>query len=42
MYSLTEYQFKVCLQALKIAELTEKNDSKFGSLIIDLLDKEAN
>ena len=42
MYSLTEQQFRVCLEALKIAELTEKNDSTFGSVILDLLDKEAN
>ena len=37
MIEITEYQLKVCLEALKIAEDTVQNDSKFGSVIVDLL-----
>jgi hypothetical protein len=37
MIEITEYQLKVCLEALKIVENTVQNDSKFGSVIIDLL-----
>ena len=37
MIEITQHQLKVCLDALKIAEDTVQNDSKFGSVIIDLL-----
>lgn len=37
MITLTQHQLKVCIEALKIVEYTEKNDSKFGSVLDDLL-----
>lgn len=37
MITLTAYQLKICIKALEIAELTEKNDSIFGSVLDDLL-----
>jgi hypothetical protein len=39
MIEITQHQLKVCLEALKMAEVTETNDSKFGSVIIDLEEK---
>jgi hypothetical protein len=37
MITVTSHQLKVCIEALKLAEDTEKNDSKFGSVLDDLL-----
>ena len=37
MITLTEYQLKVCIEALKMVENTVQNDSKFGSVLDDLL-----
>lgn len=37
MITLTQHQLNVCIEALKMAEVTEKNDSKFGSVLDDLL-----
>jgi hypothetical protein len=37
MITLTQHQLKVCIEALKMAEVTEQNDSKFGSVLDDLL-----
>ena len=39
MATLTQHQLKVCIEALKMAEDQEKNDSKFGSVLDDLLIK---
>ena len=39
MITLTSHQLKVCIEALKIAEDTEKNESRFGSVLDDLLIK---
>ena len=39
MITVTQHQLNVCIQALKLAEATEKNDSKFGSVLEDLLIK---
>lgn len=39
MIAITEYQLRVCIQALKLAEVDEKNDSYFGSVLYDLLEK---
>ena len=39
MIAITEYQLRVCIEALKLAEVDEKNDSYFGSVLYDLLEK---
>jgi len=39
MIAITEYQLRVCIEALKLAEVNEKNDSYFGSVLCDLLEK---
>lgn len=37
MIVLTEHQLRACMKALLLAEANEKNDSYFGSVIVDLL-----
>jgi len=37
MIEITQHQLRVCIEALKLAEANEKNDSKFGSVLYDLL-----
>ena len=39
MITLTQHQLKICIEALKLAEDQEQNDSKFGSVLDDLLIK---
>jgi hypothetical protein len=39
---ITSYQLKVCIEALKLAEVNEKNDSYFGSVLYDLLIEQNN
>jgi hypothetical protein len=39
MITITEQQLRVCIKALELAEANEKNDSYFGSVLVDLLDK---
>ena len=37
MIEVTDYQLRVCIKALELAEANEKNDSYFGSVLVDLL-----
>jgi len=37
MTTITNHQLKICIEALKMAEDTEKNESRFGSVLDDLL-----
>lgn len=39
MIEITEWQLKVCIRALTALADQEKNDSTFGSVLIDLLHK---
>ena len=39
MITITEYQLRACIKALELAEANEKNDSYFGSVLVDFLDK---
>ena len=37
MIEITQHQLRVCIEALKLAEANEKNDSRIGSVLDDLL-----
>jgi len=36
MIEITDWQLKVCVRALKVMADQEKNDSTFGSVLLDL------